>query len=133
MTCNFLANRNKFVPFLYYPRKDMLLRLNNFIHYHGSDGIDGCLLLFLLFHHGYSVNKKRLDDLAIEINKVEGMSVECGWSNALAQGNAAKFSSKVSVKKTGQLRAGKAQTPKKSLSSVKDAMATKRQDYLNEF
>jgi len=57
---------------------------NRSVDYTGPDGIDGCLLLFSLFQHHCMMNKGRLNDLAVEIEKEEGCS-KYGWQSAIVQ------------------------------------------------
>ena len=98
-------------------------------NYNGPDGIDGCLLLYLLFRHHYMISKERLDDLAMQVEKEEGCG-KCGWRSAIVQA-ATSFSNRVEVKKTGQPR-NRMQSQPPSLCNTKEAMSSKRLDFINE-
>ena len=65
------ANRSQLWPYIYYPKKDLLLRASKPIEYGGENGLPGCCLLYLLM--------MRLDEVTTMLSDKQ-ITFQCRWA-----------------------------------------------------
>ena len=123
-----VADRSKLQIYLYYPKKDILMRTTPTVPYVGEHGIVGCLLMFLILRHHRLLACERMDDVA----SISSTNVTCGWADAVKEVN---FSQVVKIQKVPKSEGRKSKSKSSSCADtdgIEQMLMSKRLKFIEE-